>query len=120
MGIKIKNTLLAFVDEIGDRGHSKKSSEYFAMVAVVCPVDVQQKVKDCIAKIKTEFGVPLKVPLHWRKHCKLHEYRKFVTGEIVKIEGIKIIFVISDKKTMPDDHEKFYNRLVRQPVKSMI
>ena len=109
MEIKTKNTLLAFVDEIGDRGHSKKSSEYFAMAAVVCPVDVQQKVKDCITKIKTKFGVPLKVPLHWRKHCKLHEYRKFVTGEIAKIEGIKIIFVISDKKTMPDDHEKFYN-----------
>jgi len=26
-----KETLLAFVDEIGDRGHSRKSSEYFAM-----------------------------------------------------------------------------------------
>ena len=75
MKAEMKNTLLTFVDEIGDRGHSKKSSEYFAMAAVVCPVDVQQKVKDCIVKIK----------------------------------GIKIIFVISDKKTMPDDHEKFYN-----------
>jgi len=30
-----KETLLAFVDEIGDRGHSKKSSEYFAMSAVL-------------------------------------------------------------------------------------
>jgi len=109
MEVKTKNTLLAFVDEIGDRGHSKKSSEYFAMTAVIFPGDIQQKVKDCIAKIKTEFGVPLKVPLHWRKHCKMHEYRKFVTGEIAKIDGIKIIFVISDKKTMPDDHEKYYN-----------
>jgi hypothetical protein len=33
----IKETLLAFVDEIGDRGHSKKSSEYFAMSAVIFP-----------------------------------------------------------------------------------
>ena len=109
MNSKGSKTLLAFVDETGDRGHSRKSSEYFAMAAVVCPDNMQQKVKDCIAKIKTEFGVPLKVPLHWRKHCRLHEYRKFVTGEIAKLEGIRTIFVISDKKTMPDDHEKFYN-----------
>ena len=80
------------------------------MAAVVCPVGAQQKVKDCIAKIKTEFGVPLKVPLHWRKHCKQHEYRKFVTGEISKIEGIKIIFVISDKKKMPDLKYRIWRR----------
>jgi len=36
-----KETLLAFVDEIGDRGYSRKSSEYFAMSAVLFPVSVQ-------------------------------------------------------------------------------
>jgi len=33
-------TLLAFVDEIGDRGYSKKSSEYFAMAAVIFPASM--------------------------------------------------------------------------------
>jgi len=102
-------TLLAFVDEIGDRGHSGKSSEYFAMAAVIFPASVKQKVKDCIAKIKTEFGVPLKVPFHWRKHCTAHEYKKFVTREISQLEGVTVIYVISDKKTVPKDHVKFYN-----------
>ena len=103
------NTLLAFVDETGDRGYSKKSSEYFAMAAVILPASVQQMVKDCIAKIKTQFGVPIKVPLHWRKHCNYHEFKKFTAGEIAKIEGVTVIYVISDKKTVPMDHAKFYN-----------
>jgi len=105
----IKETLLAYVDEIGDRGYSKKSSEYFAMAAVIFPASVQQQVKDCITKIKTEFGVPLKVPLHWRKHCTTHEYKKFVIKEISKLEKLTVIFVISDKKTTPKDHVRFYN-----------
>ena len=103
------DTLLAFVDEIGDRGYSKKSSEYFAMAAVVFQTSAHQKVKDCITKIKTEFGVPLNVPLHWRKHCNVHEFKKFAVGELAKIEGISVIYVISDKKTVPMDHAKFYN-----------
>jgi hypothetical protein len=106
---KQKETLLAFVDEIGDRGYSKKSSEYFAMAAVVFPATVQQKVKDCIAQIKTKLGIPLITPLHWRKHCRLHEFKKFVVGEIAGIEGVSVIYVISDKKTVPADHAKFYN-----------
>ncbi|MDR3020777.1 MAG: DUF3800 domain-containing protein [Treponema sp.] len=104
-----KETLLAFVDEIGDRGYSKKSSEYFAMAAVIFPVSVQQKVKDCIASIKTKMGISLKMPLHWYKHCRMHEDRKFITGEIAKLEGVNVIYVISDKKTTPKDHAMFYN-----------
>lgn len=104
-----KETLLAFVDETGDRGHSKKSSEYFAMAAVIFPTSVQQKVKDCIAKIKGEFGVPIKTELHWRKHCRMHEYRKYVAGEVAKIEGLSVVYVVSDKKTVPKDHARFYN-----------
>jgi hypothetical protein len=104
-----KETLLAFVDETGDRGHSRKSSEYFAMAAVIFPVSVQQKVKDCIANIKVKMGITLKMPLHWYKHCRMHEERKLITGEIAKLEGVSVIYVISDKKTMPDDHAKFYN-----------
>ena len=60
-----KTALLAFVDEIGDRGHSQKSSEYFAMSAVIFPASSQQKVKDCIAELKTKLGIDLKTPLHW-------------------------------------------------------
>jgi len=101
--------LLAYVDEIGDRGYSKKSAEFFAMAAVIFPFSAKQKVKDCIAKIKQEFGVPLKVPLHWRKHCTAHDYRKFVIREIIKLEEVTVIYVISDKKTVPKDHVKFYN-----------
>jgi len=104
-----KETLLAFVDEIGDRGHSKKSSEYFAMSAVIFPSSSQQKVKDCIARIKTKLGIPLQIPLHWRKHCRMHDVRKFIAGEIAEIKNLSVIYVVSDKKTVPEDHAKFYN-----------
>jgi len=50
MSINNKETLLAFVDEIGDRGYSNKSSEYFAMAAVIFPVSIQQKVKRLYSK----------------------------------------------------------------------
>jgi hypothetical protein len=85
-------TLLAFVDEIGDRGYSKKSSEYFAMAAVIFPATVQQKVKDCIAQIKTKLGIPLEIPLHWRKHCRLHEFKKFVVGEVRTYQGVQSFY----------------------------
>ena len=107
-----KNTnknLLAFVDEIGDRGYSKKSSEYFAMSAIMFPASVQQKVKDCITNIKTRLSIPLKTALHWRKHCRMHDTRKYITGEIAKLENITVIYLISDKKTVPHDHTQFYN-----------
>lgn len=109
--LKIMNNepLLAFVDEIGDRGYSKKSSEYFAMSAVIFPASTQQKVKDCIAKIKAKLCIPLKTALHWRKHCRMHETKKYITREIAKLENITVIYVISDKKTVPEDHAKFYN-----------
>jgi len=102
-------TLLAFVDEIGDRGHSGKSSEYFAMAAVVFPVSVHQEVRDCIAKLKKELGIKLNDPLHWYNHCRMHDTRKFITQEIANLKDITIVYVISDKKTMPNDHTKFYN-----------
>jgi len=108
-GGKNKETLLAFVDEIGDRGHSKKSSEYFAMSAVLFPASVQQKVKDCIADLKIKLGVDLKTSLHWRNHCRKHDIRKYITGEISRLEEITVIYIISDKKTVPEDHAKFYN-----------
>ena len=79
------------------------------MAAVILPVSKQQKVKDCVAKIKTEFGIPLNVALHWRKHCRMHEYRKYATGVVSTLENITLIYVISDKKTVPHDHTQFYN-----------
>ena len=104
-----KEILLAFVDEIGDRGRSKKSSEYFAMSAAIFPASVQQRVKDCITNIKIKLGINLKTPLHWRSHCNRHDVRKYVAGEIAKLEKITVAYVISDKKTVPEDHTKFYN-----------
>jgi len=103
------DNLLAFVDEIGDRGHSRKSSEYFAMSAVVFPSKNQQKVKDCIACIKAKLGISLETPLHWRKHCNKHDVRKYVSKELAMLKNITVIYVISDKKTVPEDHAKFYN-----------
>jgi len=105
----INEPLLAFIDEAGDRGYRKKSSEYFAMAAVIFPASMQQKIKDLITMIKSKHDIPLKTPLHWRKHCRLHETRKYISGELAKLEGLMVIYVISDKKTMPEDQEKFYN-----------
>ena len=112
MDTNLNNTtepLLAFIDEIGDRGYSTKSSKYFAMTTVIFPVSVQQSVKNCISGIKTRLGIPLKNALHWRKHCQKHEVKNYVIREIAKLKGITVIFVISDKKTMSKDHSIFYN-----------
>ena len=113
-------TLLAFVDETGDRGYSKKSSEYFAMAAIVFPASVHQKVKDCITEIKTKFGVPINVPLHWRRHCQLHEFKKYAVSKISQLEDISIIYVISDKKTVLADHTKFYNKVAASTLERIL
>ena len=62
------DALIAFVDEIGDRGYIQKPSEYFAMVAVGFSTLLQQKVKHCIANIRSEYGIPAKTVFHWQKH----------------------------------------------------
>jgi len=93
-------------------GDSGKSSEYFTMTAVMFPVSVQQKVKDCIANIKVALGINLKMPLQWRQHCHRHDVRKYSTGEIVKLGNIAVVYVISDKRAFPEYHVKFYNIVV--------
>jgi hypothetical protein len=104
-----ENTLLAFVDEIGDRGHGKKSSEYFAMAAVIFPLAGQQNAKDCIAKMRTTLRLQLKTPFHWREHCHRHDVRKYVAGEIAQLDDVTVIYVISDKRIAAENHERFYN-----------
>ena len=39
----------------------------------------------------------------------MHDTRKYITGEIAKLERVTVIYVISDKKTTPKDHAIFYN-----------
>jgi hypothetical protein len=64
----------------------------------------QQKVKNCIAGIKGKLGINVKTPLHWRDHCRKHDVRKYVAGEISRLEAITAIYVISDKKMVPDSN----------------
>ena len=65
--------------------------------------------RNSIANLKIKLGIDFKTPLHWRNHCHRHDVRKYITGEIALLDEITVIYVISDKKTVPEDHAKFYN-----------
>jgi len=90
------------------------------MAAVIIPSSLQQKVKNCITAIKKKMRIPINIPLHWYRHCRKHETRKFITGEIAKLEGVTVIYVISDKKTVPIDHISFYNLVAALTIERIL
>ncbi|GAA3599078.1 hypothetical protein GCM10022198_24150 [Klugiella xanthotipulae] len=107
--------LFAFVDETGDRGVGPKSSEFFAMAAVVVHEEQRAELAQAIARIKTAFTIPPATPLHWVKHCKTYSRRHLVTRELAKVPGVCVNYVVFQKAGIPskatilEDGVKFYN-----------
>lgn len=107
--------LHAYVDETGDRGTSVKASPYFAMAAVVVPDTHRVNLTRAVAEIKEQFGIPVRTPVHWNRHCKDFARRRFVADKLASVDGVQLNYVIFEKAAIPSkaaimtDHVMFYN-----------
>lgn len=113
--------LEVFVDEVGDRGFTTKSSEAFAMAAVIVP-------QECVADMKLVIGglrhtINTTKPLHWVDHFtpkqKHADRRRLASDWVAKIPEVKVVYVIAHKATMiagehlRADQDLFYNYVTK-------
>lgn len=110
-----------FVDELGDRGFSTKSSETFAMVAVLVPSESMAHMRVVISGLRAEINTTK--PLHWVDHFTpkpKHDSRRHLASDLVAtIPGVKVVYVIAHKRTLiaseqlKADRDLFYNYVTK-------
>jgi hypothetical protein len=107
--------LRAYVDETGDRGHSGKSSPFFAFAAVLVADEDEAGLRAVMSRLRRELGVPAGKALHWKDHVKTYQRRQYVAAQLAAVPGLMITYVIVEKSAVPvgsgiySDHELFYN-----------
>ncbi len=106
--------LRAYVDETGDRGHSGKSSPFFAFAAVLVADEDEPPLMAAMSKLRRDFTIPAGKALHWNQHVKTFARRQ-VSTVLAAVPGLMIIYVVVEKTAIPvssgmySDHEVFYN-----------
>ncbi|MBU4215278.1 MAG: DUF3800 domain-containing protein [Actinobacteria bacterium] len=110
-----------YVDEFGDRGFTTRSSPFFAMTAVMVPVESVPYMKVIAAGLRAQIRTDK--PLHWVEHFTpkpKHAARRALAASLVAgIPGVTTIYVIADKATMiagehlRHDQDAFYNYVTK-------
>jgi hypothetical protein len=107
--------LRAYVDETGDRGHSAKSSPFFAFAAVLVGDEDEPAMRAVMSRLRRDLSVPAGKALHWKEHVKKYDRRQHVARQLAGATGVMVIYVIVEKTAIPvgsgiySDHELFYN-----------
>jgi len=107
--------LRAYIDETGDRGHSGKSSAFFAFAAVLVADEDEGDLRAAMSKLRRNLSVPAGKALHWNQHVKTFQRRQHVATELAATPSIMIIYVIVEKTAIPvssglhASHQVFYN-----------
>lgn len=110
-----------YVDELGDRGFTTRSSDVFAMVAVMVPAESAPHMRVVAAGLRAEINTPK--PLHWVEHFtpkpKHAPRRRLAADMVAVIPGARVIYVIADKATLiasehlKHDKDVFYNYVTK-------
>lgn len=107
--------LRAYVDETGDRGHSGRSSKFFAFSAVLLSEEDEPELRRAMSLLRREMGTPVGKALHWKDHVKNFDRRQRVSTVLGRLSGLQVIYVIVEKAAIPatshmrTDHTVFYN-----------
>lgn len=105
----------AYVDEMGDRGSSAKSSPFFAMAGVVIADEDRPELRQRINGIRARLKVPDQKALHWAEHVKIFRRRQFVVSELALLPRVLVNYVVFEKAAIPQkshilgDQVAFYN-----------
>ena len=86
--------LRAYIDETGDRGHSGKSSAFFAFAAVLVADEDEGDLRAVMPKLRRNLSVPAGKALHWNQYVKTFSRRQHVATELATTPGVTIIYVI--------------------------
>lgn len=110
-----------YVDELGDRGFTSRSSQVFAMVAVMVPAESAPHLRVVASGLRAEINTPK--PLHWVEHFTpkpKHAARRRLAADMVAVvPGTRVIYVIADKATLiagerlRHDQDAFYNYVTK-------
>ena len=107
--------LRAYADETGDRGHSAKSSPFFAFAAVLVTDEDEPALRAAMSGLRRDLGIPTGKALHWKDHVKAFGRRQHVSTVLAAVPGLVVTYVIVEKTAIPaasgmyNDHELFYN-----------
>jgi hypothetical protein len=107
--------LRAYVDETGDRGHTGKSSPFFAFAAVVVADEGEPSLRAAMSQLRRDLKVPTGKALHWQDHVKTHSRRQYVSRVLAGVPGLMIVYVVVEKAAIPissgmyGDQVLFYN-----------
>lgn len=95
--------LEVYVDETGDRNFkANRQSDWFAMTAVMVPVEYVPHVNAVIRGLQHQLKVPAGRPLHWVEHCrkKSPERRKIVLDLLTGFLKLRVIHVAIHKPSI--------------------
>ena len=105
----------AYIDETGDRGHSVRSSPFFAFAAVMVADEDEPGLRSAVAQLRRDLTVPDGKALHWKDHVKTYSRRQHVARRLARVPGVMVAYVLVEKATLPStsgmyhDHVLFYN-----------
>lgn len=107
--------LRAYVDETGDRGHSGKSSPFFAFAAVLVADEDEPPLRAAMSQLRQDFSTPAGKALHWKDHVKTFQRRQRAATVLAGVPRVMVIYVVVEKTAIPvgsgiyTDQELFYN-----------
>lgn len=107
--------LRVYVDETGDRGHTGKSSPFFAFAAVTIGDEDEAAMRAAMSRLRRDLGVPTGKALHWKDHVKTHSRRQHVASVLSQVPHLMVVYVVVEKAAIPagsglrTDHVIFYN-----------
>jgi hypothetical protein len=107
--------LRAYIDETGDRGHSGKSSPFFAFAAVLVPDEDEPTLRTAMSRLRRDLSVPTGKALHWHEHVKTYQRRQHVATQLAAFPNLSMTYVIVEKTAIPvssgiyASQELFYN-----------
>jgi Protein of unknown function (DUF3800) len=107
--------LRAYIDETGDRGHSARSSPFFAFAAVLIADEDEPGLRAVMSQLRRDLTVPPGKALHWKDHVKTHSRRQHVARQLAGVAGLRVVYVVVEKAAVPagsglhTDHVIFYN-----------
>ena len=88
--VSIGTTSAAYVDETGDRGHSGKSSPFFAFAAVLVADEDEPALRAVMSRLRRDLSVPPGKALHWNNHVKTYQRRQHVATQLAAVPGLMI------------------------------
>lgn len=110
-----------YVDEYGDRGFTQRSSDVFAMTAVLVPLERAPHMRVVAAGLRAEINTTK--PLHWVEHFTpkpKHAWRRALAADMLAaIPDLKVVYVVAHKASLiasehlRSDQDAFYHYVTK-------